>query len=119
MAETVEYALVVMASALFVAGSVVTYGSFSSFESSLQFRAEFQEVSSLASAALVNGSSRASLSLPTSTIGCSSGVLSVVAGPMNMSLGIGFPCEFHLNVIQGSHVLVFSVEGARLTAGVS
>ena len=119
MAETVEYALVVLASALFVAGSVVTYGSFSSFESTLQFKAEFQAVSALASAALVNGSSRESLSLPTSSIACGAGILSVVAGSMNGSLEVGLPCDFHVNVTQGNHLLVFSVRAASLTAEVS
>ena len=47
MAETVEYALVVMVSALFVAGSIATYGAFASFESGVQFRAEFQAISAL------------------------------------------------------------------------
>ncbi len=118
MAETVEYALVVMASALFVAGSVATYGSFSTFESGVQFRAEFQAVSALASAALVNGSSRGTYALPASTISCESGVLSVAAGSMSRSLSIGSPCEFLVVTTQGSHTLSFSMQSSRLTLAV-
>ncbi len=119
MAESVEYALVVLASALFVAGSVATYGSFTSFESEVRFRAEFQAVSTLASAALVNGSSKAALSLPASTISCASGNLSVSAEAMTGSLGIGFPCDFRVTTDDGVHSLAFAVRGSRLTLTVT
>ena len=118
MAETVEYALVVLASTLFVAGSVATYASFSSFESGLQFKAEVQAVSSLVSVALVNGSSEATLSMAPSTLSCTSGILSLSSGSSNESLGVGLPCAFRVNLAPGPHALAFAVDSDRFTLSV-
>lgn len=108
MAELVEYTLAVMVSALFVAGSVAVYGNFSSFQSGLSLRAEFEAVSGLASKAVQNGSARASMSLPPSTIACRGGILSVaVAGAsLNESLPLG--CAFTVAVPGGVHTLSFT-----------
>jgi hypothetical protein len=116
MAETVEYALVVMASAFFVAGSVATYSSFSSFESGVQFRAEFQAISTLASTAVVNGSSTETLSLPASTISCESETLYLQSGSLNRNASLGVPCDFHISVPQGVSTLTFSISSSRLVA---
>ena len=119
MTETLEYALVVMASTLFVAGSVATYGSFSSFESELEFRAEVHAVSSLVHAAIVNGSSRAALSLPSSTLACTSGTLTLSSGSTEDAIEVGLPCDFQVNLTQGTHALAFAVDSKRLTLKVA
>jgi len=119
MAESVEYALVVMVSTLFVAGSVVTYTSFSTFEAGAQFSAEFHAVYALASAAVVNGSSRESLSLPASTIRCDSESLAIKAGSFNQSAQVEVPCSFAVTVPQGLHTLSFSLGSSGLDLVVS
>ena len=119
MAESVEYALVVMASTLFVAGSVLTYTSFSTFEAGAQFSAEFHAVYALASAAVVNGSSRETLSLPASTIRCESKSLAVMSGSFNQSARVEFPCSFAVTVPQGLRTLSFSFGSAGMGLVVS
>lgn len=115
MTEVVEYALVVMMSSLFVAGSVITYSSFSSFESGLQFNAAFAAVSGLASQALRNGSARAYLTLPGSVIRCAGGELSISSGTMVDSQSFPVACDFTVGVLQGTHVVLFKEVSSRLS----
>ena len=108
MTELVEYALVVMASTLFVAGSVLVYGNFSSFESGLSLRATFEEVSALASRAVENGSAQATLSMPGSVISCEGGVLSVEVGASSENETLPVGCGFVRAVPVGVHTLLFT-----------
>ena len=114
MTEVVEYSLVVMVSTLFVAGSVMTYDSFSSFESGLQFRADFAAVSDLVSQAVHRGSSSATISLPTSTFRCQDGSLTMTSGSSVDSLLVPEGCDFVLEVKGGSHVVDFIVQSSQL-----
>ncbi|HYC11874.1 MAG TPA: hypothetical protein VEC02_04350 [Nitrososphaerales archaeon] len=114
MAEIVEYCLVVLVSSFFVAGSVVTYASFSSFDSELQLRAAFATMAGLASEAIRNGSAGAAVLLPSSTIACAGGSLSLSAGNYTESENVPVSCDFHVSVNQGSHLLQFSDRSAWL-----
>ena len=118
MTEIVEYCLVVMVSALFVAGSAATYGAFQSFESSLQFKASSAAVESLALQAVSNGSSRAELDLPSSGIMCSGGSLQFTAGARSSSEPIGLSCDFAVRVPPGPHVLSFGANRSTLIISV-
>lgn len=119
MTEIVEYSLVVMVSTLFIAGSVITYNSFSSFESGLQLRAAFAAVSGLASQAIVNGTSRASLTLPASIIRCEGGSLSLSTGTATERERAPMACDFVAPFNGGSYVLEFSTLSSRLVLSVS
>jgi hypothetical protein len=114
MAELVEYSLIVMVSLLFVAGSVVTYSSFSALESQLQFSGASAEVTGLASQAVENGTSSASLSLPMSTIRCDDGLLTISSGQMTREQDLPVVCNFSLPVSSGPHLLRFTVTSSRL-----
>ncbi len=119
MAEIVEYSLVVLVSALFVSGSVVVYGSFTSFESDLQLRATYAAVSNLASQAAENGSATASLSMQGTTIGCSGDSLVVSVGSKGLAGSIPSSCDFVLDVPSGVHDLTFEALGKGLNLSVS
>jgi hypothetical protein len=114
MAELVEYSLIVMVSLLFVAGSVMTYNSFSALESQLQFSGAYASVTGLASQAVENGTSSGSLSLPMSTIRCEDGILTVSSGQMSREQELPVACNFSLRVSSGPHLLRFSVTSSRL-----
>jgi hypothetical protein len=118
LTELVEYCLVVMVSTSFVAGSVVAYNAFSSFESGLQLRATFAEVSALAAQAVDEGSSRATLSLPASTIECGHDSLQVSTGPAAISESLPVDCDFSLNVGAGLHTILFTTRSAQLDLSV-
>ncbi len=119
MSEIVEYALVALVSTLFVAGSVATYGSFSSFAAGLEFRAEFLAVSSMASQALANGSSTATVTIPASTFTCRSGTLTVASGQFSEGVNVRMSCDFALTEAQGRHTLEFSVRSSQLVLAVT
>ena len=119
MTEIIEYSLVVMVSTLFVAGSVLTYSSFSAFESNLQVRAAFATISGLVSQALESGNSSATLSLPSSTIRCEGGSLSISAGPTNVGESIPAACNFVVNIDSGAHSLLFSKRSSGLYLAVT
>jgi hypothetical protein len=114
MAELVEYSLIVMVSVLFVAGSVMTYNSFSALESQLKFGGAYAAVTGLASQAVENGSSSGSLSLPMSTIKCEDGLLTVSSGQMSREQDLPVACDFNLHVSPGPHLLRFAVTSSRL-----
>jgi len=118
MAEVVEYSLVVLVSSLFVAGSVVVYNSFTSFESDLQLKATFAAVSNLASQAVVNGSAMERLSMPASTIACLGSSMTVSLGSQGLSQSLPVTCDFDLGVSSGVHTLMFRAVGARLNLSV-
>lgn len=114
MVELLEYALAVMVSTLLVAGSVAVYESFTSYEEDLQLEGTLATVSGIAEAALSNGSARAAVSLPASTIGCEGNTLYVGIGAASMSQGIGVRCDFQVDVTAGVHVLSFTAKSGQL-----
>ena len=114
MAEILEYALVVLVGSLFVGGSVAVYSAFASAEAGVSLRASYDEIHWLASRAVANGSSSASLLLPPSTVSCSGGVLTVSAGGSTESGTVPAACEFSVSLGAGEHRLLFSDEAASL-----
>lgn len=112
MVELIEYSLVVLVSTLFVAGSVVSYGSFSDFETGVSLRSEFSAVSELAQRAVWGGTTSAYLQLPESTISCQGGTLAVSAGSFAQQTGVGVPCGFSIHVTGGGYTLRFD-DGPR------
>jgi hypothetical protein len=119
MAEIVEYTLVVMVSVLFVSGSIATYDSFSAFESSLQFRADSAALARLASQAALNGSSEATLTLPSSTLGCQGGELKFTSGTFSAVQGVPLACDFTASLTAGAHPVRFYGNGSELELAVS
>lgn len=119
MVEILEYSLVVLVSAAFVVGSVVSYGAFTSFESGVGLRAEFASVSSLAQGAIQDGASHATLSLPDSTISCQGGSLVVSSGSLSQQTDVGVPCSFSVHVADGSHSLSFAEDPLGLSLAVT
>jgi hypothetical protein len=114
MTEIIEYSLVVMVSALFIAGSAETYTSFTSYQASIQLRAEFLAVSGLASQAVKDGNSSGTLSLPTSTLRCERGSLSLSAGSSIQSYNLPLGCDFKVDVSEGLHFIMFSAQSSNL-----
>ncbi len=119
MVELLEYALVVMASTLFVAGSVLVYESFATFESGLSLRATFEGVSGLVSNAIANGSATATMSIPSSTIACQGGTLSVKVGGSVLEDRVPLGCSFAVTVPAGVHTVEFRDDSSRLELSVS
>ena len=119
MTELLEYSLVLMASTLFVAGSVLVYGGYVSFESRLSLRAVFSGVSGLAERAIGNGSARQALALPSAVIGCHSGVLSVRVGGSEENETLKVGCGFSVSVPPGVHTLEFSDSASQLYLAVT
>lgn len=119
MAELVEYSLVVMASTMFVAGSVLVYGNYSSFQAGLSMRAELQAVSALATRAAQNGSAAATLSVSASTLSCQGGVLTVSVGRSSQSVTIAATCGFAVSISGGVHRLAFTCSASGLALAVS
>jgi uncharacterized protein (UPF0333 family) len=119
MSEVVEYSLVVMVSLLFVAGSVVTYNSFSSFASGIQVRLTSSAVERLASEAIANGTSSATVAVPQSDIRCAGGVLTVSADGVSQGQALGAACNFSVSLTGGAHRLVFRYSSSQLSMGVS
>jgi uncharacterized protein (UPF0333 family) len=119
MVELVEYALVVMASTLLVAGSAVVYSSFESYEQGLQLRGTFSDVAGVVETALQNGSATSTLSMPASVIGCEQGNLYVSVGPGSISQEIPARCEFVVSVGAGTHIVSFRTVSGQLALAVS
>jgi len=119
MAEILEYTLVFMVSTLFVSGSLATYNTFSSWASGLQFHEAFSVISGLATQALSNGSSRATISLPASTIQCHDGSLSLSSQSISSSQSFPTNCNFSFALEGGAHTLTFTEESAQLSLAVS
>ncbi|HUH82342.1 MAG TPA: hypothetical protein VLX33_00515 [Nitrososphaerales archaeon] len=119
MVELVEYALVVMVSTLFVGGSVLVYGEFTTFESGISLRAAFDGVSALASKAIVNGSATATLPVPSSTITCQGQTLSMTVGGSSLDEVLPLGCSFAVSVPAGVHTLKFCNDSSRLDLSVS
>jgi hypothetical protein len=107
MVELIEYALAVMASTLFVAGSVLVYGAYSSFESGLSLHAGFDAISGLALKAEGGGIARATMSLPSSTISCEHGALSFSVGSASQTVSLPVDFSFSMKVSAGLHTLIF------------
>jgi len=114
MVELVEYSLVFMVSMLFIAGSAVTYTSFTSYESRLQAQAEFASVSSLAAQATKGGNSHETLLLPESTIECDHGSLTVTVGSVTEAQSMAVSCDFTDRLNGGIHVISFTTGAAGL-----
>jgi hypothetical protein len=119
MVEILEYALVVMVSMLFVAGSVLVYGGFASFESGLSLHASFDGVSGLVSEAIANGSATATMTFPSSAITCQRGMLSMNIGGSSLTESVPLGCAFEVSVTGGVHTLEFRDDSSQLELSVS
>lgn len=119
MVELFEYALVVMVSSLFVAGSAVAYGEFAAFESGLSLRAAFSGVSELATEATVSGTAARTMSIPSSMITCQGGNLSMEVEGSALSERVPLGCAFAVSVLAGVHTLEFSDVSSELELSVS
>jgi hypothetical protein len=75
-------------------------------------------VSALAAQAVDDGSSRGTLSLPTSTIECGNSSLQVSVGPATISEILPVDCNFSLSVGAGLHTILFTTRSARLDLSV-
>ena len=119
MAVLIVYALVVMVSTLFVAGSVLVYGGFTAFESGLSLRAAFDGVSGLVSKAIANGSAFATMPIPSSTIECQGGTLSMTAGGSSINDTFPLGCAFAVSVPGGVRTIEFRDDSSQLELSVS
>ncbi len=118
MAELLEYSIAVMVSTLFVVASVVVYNSFTSFESGLQLRSAFQSLSGLVSQALEDGSAKATIAVPGSTMTCVGGTLELGTGASIMTQELPIGCDFSVGVPAGTHTFAFSVADGLLYVSV-
>ncbi len=118
MSELLEYSIAVMVSTLFVAASVMVYGSFTSFESGLQLRTAFQSVSGLASQAIADGSARGTVVVPSSTMTCIGGTLGFRSGESALTQELPVGCDFSVNLPAGTRTFVFSVAEGLLHVAV-
>jgi len=119
MAEILEYTLVFLVSTLFVTGSVATYNSFSSWASELQFHEAFKVITGLATQAMSNGSSLATMSLPTATIQCLDGSLTLSTKSSSASQSLPTGCSFSFNLEVGAHTLAFTEKSSQLSLSVT
>jgi hypothetical protein len=119
MAEILEYTLVFLVSTFFVTGSVATYNSFSSWASELQFHEAFSIVSGLVTQALSNGSSRATINLPASTIQCHDGSLTLSTKSSSATKSVLTGCSFSVSLEGGPHTLAFTVSSTQLSLSVT
>ena len=115
MTEVVEYALVVMVSALFITGSVAVYDSFSAFESNLQLKGTMASITDVAYKALAAGNASGRVSVPESTIGCEDGSLTLSSGSEGFASQVPAECDFAVSLPPGEHALIFSVSSGNLT----
>jgi len=115
MTEVIEYALVVMVSALFITGSVAVYNSFSTFESNLQLKGTLASITDAAYKATAAGNASARVSVPESTIGCEDGSLTLSSGPEGFASQVPAECNFSISLPPGEHALLFSVSSGNLT----
>lgn len=119
MAELLEYTMAVLVSSLFIAGSVGTYGAFSTFQTNMQLKATFTSVSDLAYTASIHGTAQADLNFPPSTLSCAAGRLSLSTGTSVQSGTVPYDCQFSLALASGTHSVDFSVMGSNLVASVT
>jgi hypothetical protein len=119
MVELFEYCLVFLVSALFVAGSVATYDSFSGFASGLQFKAASASIARLADEAVSSGSATGEVAVPASTLRCEGGVLTLASGNMTEQHWVPAACDFVLGVQGGVRSFGFRYQGQLLTISVS
>jgi len=107
LAEITEYTLAVLVSTLLVGGSAVTYAAFARFESASEVDASLSALVGLANDAVVNGHSSSTLLLPTSTLTCAHGVLTLSSGNSTVSSPIGGACDFSVGLSGGVHTVTF------------
>ena len=107
MAEITEYTLAVLVSALMVGGSAVTYATFARFEQTSEVDASLSTLVGLADEAVVNGHSSSTLLLPTSTLTCTDGILTIVSGNTTASSPVGAQCDFETSIAGGMHTVSF------------
>ena len=119
MAELVEYCLALMVSTLLVAGSVEEYGNYTSFESGLALRAEFDAISGLALKAAENGSASMTMSVPSSTVACHRGVITVSAGGASLEESLPVACAFTAGIPTGTHTFAFKDSSTVLLLAVT
>ena len=109
----------VAVSTLFVAASVATFDTFTSFVSGLEFRAGSSSIARLASQAAAEGSATGSVALPASAISCSDGVMQMTSGGQTETDVVGGSCDFALAVPAGTHAFGFRCVAGQLSLMVS
>jgi len=114
LVEITEYTLAVLVSTLLVGGSVATYTTFARLEYSSEADASLAALVGLANDAVANGHSSATLLLPTSTLTCSNGALTMLMGNNTVSSPIGGTCEFVASINGGVHTVSFDSQSSGL-----
>lgn len=97
-----------LVSSLFAGASAATYTNYKNLESNVEFASAFSGISALAEQALINGSSRSNLLLPSSIISCSNGTLSLGSAGRTASNSLTVGCDFRAVVSGGIHSISFS-----------
>ena len=103
-----------LVSTLLVGGSAVTYATFARFENASEVDATLAALVGLANDAVANGHSSSTLLLPSSTLTCSHGVLTVLSGNTTASSPIGTGCDFVVNISGGVHTVSFGIQSSGL-----
>ena len=119
MVEVVEYALVVMASAMFAGASVAVYHGYLGFSGGVQADSALTAVTGLAWEAIQNGTSSGTVPLGAGEMTCFGGTLAISSDGMAASRQLPVQCDFRLTYGAGAHLVVFRSDGALLTAGVT
>jgi len=115
LVEITEYTLAVLVSTLLIGGSAVAYATFARLENSSEVDASLAALVGLANDAVANGHSSATLLLPTSTLSCSHGALTMLSGNDTVSSPIGGSCEFVASISGGVHTVGFDSRSSGLS----
>jgi uncharacterized protein (UPF0333 family) len=114
LSQVIEYALVVLASTLFVGGSAATLMAYQSFEAKAQTGAAFSTLSTLAEQAAENGSSQAVLFLPDSTITCRGSIMDMTSSDVTATHDLPVSCDFSKQISEGVHRVEFLSQSSSL-----
>lgn len=115
MTEILEYTLVVLVSALFVGGSVVTYGRFSAFMAGLQIKSDATVLARLAGEAASHGSAAAVISTPESLVTCNGTSLEMTSGGAAVAQTVPGACDFAVRLAAGEHTITFDYSASTLS----
>ena len=119
MTEILEYTLAVMVSTILIGASIATYDGFASVESKAEEQATFSSIVVLAEAALTNGSSSNSLSMPNSTVSCRGETLGLTAGGVTETASVGAVCAFKVEFSPGVYDFRFTYDAGNLSLAVT
>jgi hypothetical protein len=119
MVEIIEYCLVVLVSTLLAAASLLTFGRFAASQIESESALSFSSLASLVDRAISNGTSRASLLLPSLVVSCHSGVFAVVLQNLQRIKTIPLGCNFSQEIDPGPHLVEFSVQSMTLSLKVT